>query len=105
TLRVAHEKENALRELRQRGLALTAEQSFGAIRNGDQSLVDLCVEDRARKETLHWSIAHLRTSSLSPVSRKRSPADVATIDGLQGNLTSLPRLLTADGGAHSHVFK
>jgi tankyrase len=44
TLRLAHEKENALRELRQRGLALTPQQFLTAVRNGDQSLVDLFVQ-------------------------------------------------------------
>jgi len=44
TLRIAHEKENALRELRQRGLSATAEQFVLAVKNGNQSLVDLFVQ-------------------------------------------------------------
>ena len=44
TLRIAQEKENAQRELRQRGLSVTAEQFLLAARSGDQSLVDLFVQ-------------------------------------------------------------
>jgi len=43
-LRIAHQKENALRELKQRGLALTSEQFLGAVKSGDQALVDLFVQ-------------------------------------------------------------
>jgi tankyrase len=44
TLRIAHQKENALRELKQRGLAVTSEQFLRAVKSGDQSLVDLFVQ-------------------------------------------------------------
>jgi hypothetical protein len=44
TLRIAHEKEKAVRELRKRGLPLTAEQLIVAVKSGDQSLVDLSVQ-------------------------------------------------------------
>ena len=44
TLRIVHEKESALRELRKRGLPVTAEQLIVAVKSGDQSLVDLFVQ-------------------------------------------------------------
>src|SRR5689334_15651998 len=44
TLRLAHQRENALRQLQQRGMALTQEQFLGAVRSGNQSLVDLFVQ-------------------------------------------------------------
>src|SRR5215831_16263763 len=44
TLRIAHERENALRELRRRGVSVTAEQFLLAVKRGDQSLVDLFVQ-------------------------------------------------------------
>ena len=44
TLRIAHEREKAQRELRQRCLSVTAEQFLLAVKSGDQSLVDLFVQ-------------------------------------------------------------
>jgi uncharacterized protein len=44
TLRIAHQRETALRELRQRGLAVTTEQFLVAVKRGDQSIVDLFVQ-------------------------------------------------------------
>src|SRR5690349_5273431 len=44
TLRIAHEKEVAVRELRDRGLSMSAEQLIVAVKSGDQSLVDLFVQ-------------------------------------------------------------
>src|SRR5689334_12217408 len=38
TLRIAHEKENALRELKQRGLPVTSQAFLRAIKGGNQSL-------------------------------------------------------------------
>jgi uncharacterized protein len=44
TLRLAQQKQNALRDLRQRGMALIDEHFIGAVRSGNQSLVDLFVQ-------------------------------------------------------------
>jgi tankyrase len=44
TLRIAHQMENALRELKQRGLPVTSHEFMRAVKSGDQSLVDLFVQ-------------------------------------------------------------
>jgi tankyrase len=44
TLRISHQKENALRELKQRGLPVTSQEFMRAVKSGDQSLVDLFVQ-------------------------------------------------------------
>jgi len=44
TLRVAHQRENALRELKRRGLPVTSQEFMRAVKSGEQSLVDLFVQ-------------------------------------------------------------
>lgn len=44
TMRKAQDKENAIRELEQRGIGLNKEQFFHALLNGDQALIDLFVQ-------------------------------------------------------------